>query len=322
MYCLNMLAIALELAKTNPVYEDIATKFFEHYLYIASAMNHIGEMDASLWNDTDGFYYDVLHLPDDHQIELKVRSMVGLIPLFAVEILESETLKQLPNFKKRLEWFIRNRPDLRQNVACMETPGTGARRLLAIVSKEKLGRILQKMLDESEFFGEYGIRAVSRYHAVHPYIFYVNGVECRVDYEPAESTSGLFGGNSNWRGPVWFPVNFLLVESLQKFHHYLGNDFKLECPTGSGQMMTLQEISIELSQRLTRIFLRNSVGQRPVYGGTKRFQTDPHWRDYILFYEYFHGDNGAGIGASHQTGWTGLVAQLIQQYGEYRAQNR
>jgi hypothetical protein len=310
MYCLNMLEIALELAKTNPVYEDIATKFFEHYLYIADAMNHIGEMEASLWNEADGFYYDVLHFPDDRQIEMKVRSMVGLIPLFAVGILEPETLKQLPQFKKRLEWFIKN-------VACMEAKGVGARRLLAIVSKDKLQRILQKMLDESEFFGDHGIRAISRYHAEHPYIFHANGTEFRVDYEPAESTSGLFGGNSNWRGPVWFPVNFLLIESLQKFHHYFGEDLKVECPTGSGQMLTLAEVATELSQRLTQTFLRNPAGNRPVYGGTDKFQNDPHWRDLVLFYEYFHGDNGAGIGASHQTGWTGLVAKLIQQLGEY-----
>ena len=316
MYCLNMLAIALELAKTNPVYEDIATKFFEHYLYIADAMNHIGDMEASLWDEADGFYYDVLHLPDDRQIELKVRSMVGLIPLFAVELLEPETLSHLPNFKKRLEWFITNRPDLRKNVACMETKGMGATRLLAIVSREKLKRILEKMLDESEFFGDYGIRAVSRRHAQDPYIFYANGNEFRVDYEPAESSSGLFGGNSNWRGPVWFPVNFLLIESLQKFHQYLGNNFKVECPTGSGQLLTLDEVAAEISQRLTQIFLKNSSGQRPVYGGTEQFQTDPYWRDLILFHEYFHGDNGAGIGASHQTGWTGLVANLIQQVDE------
>ncbi|MBL1179299.1 MGH1-like glycoside hydrolase domain-containing protein [Pantanalinema sp. GBBB05] len=320
MYCLNMLTIALELAKTNPVYEDIATKFFEHYLYIADAMNHIGDMEESLWNETDGFYYDVLHLPDDRQIELKVRSMVGLIPLFAVETIEPETLQQLPNFKKRLEWFICNRPDLRRNVACMETQGVGARRLLAIVSRDNLKRILQKMLDESEFLSDYGIRAVSRYHAEHPYLFHANSMEFRVDYEPAESTSGLFGGNSNWRGPIWFPVNFLLIESLQKFHHYLGDSFQIACPTGSGQMMNLWEIASELSERLTQIFLKTASGHRPVYGGTKKFQSDPHWRDFILFYEYFHGDNGAGIGASHQTGWTGLVAKLIQQLGEYEAQ--
>ncbi|MDZ8239800.1 MAG: glucosidase [Nostoc sp. ChiQUE01a] len=320
MYCLNMLAIALELAKANPVYEDIATKFFEHFLYIADAMNKIGEMEASLWNESDGFYYDVLHL-NEQQITLKVRSIVGLIPLFAIETIEPETLKMLPGFKKRLEWFIRNRPDLRQNVACMETKGIGARRLLAIVSRDKLRSILQKMLDESEFFSPYGIRALSRFHAEHPYTFDVNGCQFRVDYEPAESSSGLFGGNSNWRGPIWFPVNFLLIESLQKFHSYLGNDFKLECPTGSGKMMTLGEIAAELSQRLTRIFLKDSSGKRPVYGATKKFQNDPYWQDLILFYEYFHGDNGAGIGASHQTGWTGLVAKLIQDFGESETQH-
>ncbi len=321
MYCLNMLAIALELAKTNPVYEDIATKFFEHFLYIADAMNKIGEMEASLWNDSDGFYYDVLHLPE-RQITLKVRSIVGLIPLFAIETIEPETLKILPGFKKRLEWFIQNRPDLRQNVACMETKGVGARRLLAIVSRDKLRSILQKMLDESEFFGPYGIRALSRFHAENPYIFDVNGSQFRVDYEPAESSSGLFGGNSNWRGPVWFPVNFILIESLQKFHYYLGDDFKVECPTGSGQMMTLWEVASELSQRLTKIFLQNTSDQRPIYGGIQKFQNDPHWQNLILFYEYFHGDNGAGMGASHQTGWTGLVAKLIQQFGEYEAQDQ
>ncbi|HEY9802449.1 MAG TPA: glucosidase [Leptolyngbyaceae cyanobacterium] len=316
MYCLNMLAISLELAKTNPVYEDIASKFFEHFLYIADAMNKIGEMEASLWDEADGFYYDVLHLPE-RQITLKVRSMVGLIPLFAIETIEPDTLKMLPGFKKRLEWFIRNRPDLRQNVACMETQGVGARRLLAIVPRDKLRSILQKMLDESEFFSPYGIRALSRFHAEHPYTFDVNGCQFRVDYEPAESSSSLFGGNSNWRGPIWFPVNFLLIESLQKFHYYLGDDFQLECPTGSGKMMNLWEVAAELSQRLTSIFLKDAAGKRPVYGGTQKFQSDPHWQELILFYEYFHGDNGAGIGASHQTGWTGLVAKLIQQFGEY-----
>ncbi len=317
MYCLNMLAIALELAKTNPVYEDIATKFFEHFLYIANAMNHMGGINAELWDEEDGFYYDVLHLPDDKHLTLKVRSMVGLIPLFAIETIEPETLELLPGFRKRLEWFIQNRPDLKQNVACMQTPGMGARRLLAIVTCDKLTQILQKMLDETEFLGDYGIRAISKYHSSHPYIFDVNGTQFRVDYEPAESSSGLFGGNSNWRGPVWFPVNFLLIESLQKFHHYLGDDFKIECPTNSGQMMTLWEVASELSQRLTRIFLNNSSGERPVYGGTEKFKTNSDWQDLILFYEYFHGDNGAGIGASHQTGWTGLAAKIIQQLGEY-----
>lgn len=322
MYCLNMLAIALELAKINPVYEDIATKFFEHFLYIANAMNHIGDIDTELWDQEDSFFYDVLHLSNDQHLKLKVRSLVGLIPLLAIETIEPEDLELLPGFKKRLEWFINNRPDLRRNVACMETKGMGARRLLAIVACEKLPKILQKMLDETEFFGDYGIRAVSKYHQSHPYIFDVDGMQFRVDYEPAESSSGLFGGNSNWRGPVWFPVNFLLIESLQKFYSYLGDEFKIECPTGSGHWINLWEVAAELSQRLTQIFLRDSLGKRPVYGATQIFQTDSNWRDFILFYEYFHGDNGAGIGASHQTGWTGLVAQLIQQFGEYEAQHK
>ncbi|RUR78293.1 glucosidase [Chlorogloeopsis fritschii PCC 6912] len=322
MYCLNMLAIALELAQSNSNYEDIATKFFEHFLYIADAMNHIGDEGTELWDEKDGFYYDVLHLPNNHNLTLKVRSLVGLIPLFAVETLEPDTLAALPNFKTRLEWFITNRPKLRQNVACMETRGVGARRLLAIVNRDKLRCILQKMLDETEFLSEYGIRSVSKYHADNPYVFHANNSEYRVDYEPAESNSGLFGGNSNWRGPIWFPVNYLIIESLQKFYHYLGDDFKVECPTGSGKYINLWEVACELSQRLIKIFINNEAGNRPVFGGMQKFQTDPHWHDLILFNEYFHGDNGAGIGASHQTGWTGLVAKLIQQVGEYSGENQ
>ncbi|ELS01659.1 Mannosyl oligosaccharide glucosidase [Xenococcus sp. PCC 7305] len=325
MYCLNMLTIALELALENPVYEDMATKFFEHFLYIADAMNNIGGDKTELWDDEDGFFYDVLHLPGEQKIKLKVRSMVGLIPLFAVTTLEPEVLDKLPNFKRRLEWFINNRPKLKHNVACMESKGVGARRMLALcyvtvgeyVAVDKLRRILTKLLDENEFFGPYGIRALSRYHKDNPYTFDVDGTQHRVDYEPAESSSGLFGGNSNWRGPVWMPVNYLLIESLQKFHHYLGDDFKVECPTGSGNWMNLWEVSQEISYRLTRIFLKDSQGKRAVYGATEQFQSDLHWQNLILFYEYFHGDNGAGIGASHQTGWTGLVAKLIQQSGEY-----
>ncbi|MGK7895045.1 MAG: glucosidase, partial [Xenococcus sp. (in: cyanobacteria)] len=325
MYCLNMLTIALELALENPVYEDMATKFFEHFLYIADAMNHIGGDQTELWDNEDGFFYDVLHLPNDENIKLKVRSMVGLIPLFAVTTLEPKVLNQLPNFKARLEWFIKYRPKLKYNVACMETTGVGARRMLALcyvtlgryVAEDKLRCILAKLLDENEFFSPYGIRALSRYHQDNPYTFDVKGNEYRVDYEPAESSSGLFGGNSNWRGPVWMPVNYLLIESLQKFHHYLGDNFKVECPTGSGNWMNLWEVSQEISYRLTRIFLKDSQGKRAVYGATEKFQGDSYWQDLILFYEYFHGDNGAGIGASHQTGWTGLVAKLIQQSGEY-----
>ncbi len=328
MYCLNMLTIALELALENPVYEDMATKFFEHFLYIADAMNHIGEDKTQLWDKEDGFFYDVLHLPQGEKIRLKVRSMVGLIPLFAVTTLEPEILNQLPNFKKRLEWFIKNRTYLKRNVACMETRGVGARRMLALCyvtlgrfeKEDKLRRVLEKLLDENEFFGDYGIRALSRYHQENPYIFQLDGKEYCVSYEPAESSSNLFGGNSNWRGPVWMPVNYLLIESLQKLHHYLGDDFKVECPTGSGNWMNLWEVAREISYRLTRIFIQDDTGQRPVYRAIDKFQNDPHWRDLILFYEYFHGDNGAGIGANHQTGWTGLVAKLIQQSGDYCTQ--
>jgi len=269
-----------------------------------------------LWDDEDGFYYDVLHLPDGRHVFLKVRSLVGLIPLFAVETLDPELLERLPAFKRRLEWFIDNRPDLIQNCACMRTPGDSARRLLSIADPDRLRRILKVMLDENEFLSPYGIRAVSRYHKDHPYTLMVNGQEHRVDYEPAESSTGLFGGNSNWRGPVWFPVNFLIIESLQKFHYYLGDDYKVECPTGSGRMMNLWEVANDLARRMNRIFLQGSDGRRPVHGGVEKFQKDPHWRDLVLFYEYFHGDNGAGIGASHQTGWTGLAAKLFQQCGE------
>jgi hypothetical protein len=322
MYCLNMLAIALELAKENPSYEDIASKFYEHFLYIANAMNLLGGEDEGLWDEEDGFYYDVLHLPDGRHLPMKLRSMVGLIPLFAVETLEPKTLEQLPGFKSRLEWFIENRPDLKQNVACMRTPGVGERRFLSIVNGDRLRRILSRMLDETRFLSPYGIRSISKSHEKNPYTLEIGGHEYRVNYEPAESSSGLFGGNSNWRGPLWFPVNFLLIESLQKFHHYLGDGFKVECPTGSGKEMTLWEVASELSERLMGIFLKDSSGRRPVYGGTERFQTDPHWQSLVLFNEYFHGDNGAGIGASHQTGWTGLVAKLIQQYGEYHIQKK
>ena len=325
MYSLNMLTIALELALENPVYEDMATKFFEHFLYIADAMNHIGDRKTQLWDDEDGFFYDVLSLPHGEKIRLKVRSMVGLIPLFAVTTLEPEVLNKLPEFKQRLEWFINNRIYLKKNVACMETKGVGARRMLAlcyvtrdrIEAGDKLRRILEKLLDENEFFGDYGIRALSRFHKDNPYNFSVDGNDNWVSYEPAESSSGLFGGNSNWRGPVWMPVNYLLIESLQKFYHYLGDDFKVECPTGSGNMMNLWEVAQEISCRLTKIFLKDQDQKRPLYGYSEKFQNDSHWENLILFYEYFHGDNGAGIGASHQTGWTGLVAKLIQQSGEY-----
>ena len=314
MYCLNLLAIALELAEEDPSYEDVASKFWEHFLYIAKAINQIGD-GGGMWDETDGFFYDVLHNGHGHQA-LKVRSMVGLIPLFAVETLESAAVAKLPGFARRMEWFIANRPDLTSNVACMHTHGMGDRRLLSIVNEHQLRQVLRFMLDEDEFLSPYGIRALSRVHREQPYVMQVNGTEHRVDYEPAESSTGLFGGNSNWRGPIWFPVNFLLIESLQKFHHYLGDGFTVEYPSGSGSFLTLADVAAELSRRLTRIFLRGSNGERPVHGTSPRFQTDPHWRDLILFYEYFHGDNGSGVGASHQTGWTGLTAKLLQQSGD------
>ncbi|MDF5719838.1 MAG: glucosidase [Rhizonema sp. PD37] len=317
MYCINMLTIALELAKTDRAYEDIASKFFEHFLRITSAMDGIGRDNIALWDETDGFYYDALRFSNGDHYPMKVRSVVGLVPLFAVGTLEPETLEKLDSFKRRTDWFIHNRHDLTAGIACMQKMGVGERRLLAIAHEDKLRRLLEKMLDEAEFLSPYGIRSVSKYHDEHPYIFKANGEEYRVDYEPAESTTGLFGGNSNWRGPIWFPMNYLIIESLQSFHHYMGDDFKVECPTGSGKEMTLQEVAVELSTRLSQIFQRNSSGNRPVFGNLKEFQTDPHWRDLILFHEYFHGDNGAGLGANHQTGWTGLVAEMIQRCGEH-----
>ena len=316
MYCLNLLAIALELARDDPAYEDVASKFWEHFLYIANAINHLGNEGAGMWDERDGFFYDVLHTPADGHIPLKIRSMVGLIPLYAVETLDSEVVDQLPGFKRRLEWFIENRKDLTANVACMGTAGMRKRRLLSIVNADQLRRVLRIMLDESEFLSPYGLRALSRLHKDQPYRIPVNGTEYSVAYEPAESSTNLFGGNSNWRGPIWFPVNYLLIEALQKFHHYFGDGFKVECPAGSGRQMTLWEVAAELSRRLTRIFLADAGGARPVHGPSARFTQDPHWRDLVLFYEYFHGDNGSGVGASHQTGWTGLVAKLLQQSGE------
>lgn len=323
MYTLNLLAIALELAHFNPAYEDVASKFWEHFLHIAYAMNHRGADGTSLWDEEDGFFYDVLYVPPGfanphgwHQ-PLKIRSMVGLIPLFAVETLDPELLDRMSGFKRRMLWFLENRPDLTANIASMHVQGQGERRLMSVVDKEQLRRVLRVMLDENEFLSPYGIRALSRYHLAHPYRLHVEGQEYRVAYEPAESTSNLFGGNSNWRGPIWFPLNYLLIEALQKYHYYYGDEFQVEYPTGSSTMLNLWEVAAELSRRLARIFLRDpETGQRPAFGGSDTFQNDPHWRDYLLFHEYFHGDNGAGIGANHQTGWTGLVAKLLQQSGE------
>jgi hypothetical protein len=316
MYSLNLLAIALELAREDSAYEDVASKFWEHFLYIASAINHLGDDGAGMWDETDGFYYDVLNMPDGSHQPLKVRSMVGLIPLFAVETLEPRLMEQLPGFKRRLEWFIEHRRDLTHNVASMSVPGKGQRLLLSLVDPDQLRRVLRHMLDENEFLSPFGIRSLSRVHRDQPYTLAADGAEHRVGYDPGESSTGLFGGNSNWRGPVWFPLNYLIVESLQKFHHYLGDEYKVECPVGSGRMMTLWEVAGEISRRLSRIFLRDESGRRPAHGAEERYRVDPHWRDLVLFYEYFHGETGAGLGASHQTGWTGLVAKLLQQSGE------
>jgi hypothetical protein len=316
MYCLNLLAIALELAREDSAYEDVASKFWEHFLYIAKAINTLGEDGEGMWDEEDGFYYDALHLPDGRHIPLKVRSIAGLVPLFAVETLEPRLIDQFPGFKRRMEWFIENRPDLTGHVASMVVPGKGERRLLSIVDADQLRTILRRMLDEDEFLSPFGIRSISRAHKDRPYVLACAGAEHRVNYEPGESRTGLFGGNSNWRGPVWFPLNYLLIESLQKFHHYLGDRYTVECPTGSGRMTTLWEVAAELSRRLSRLFLRDENGRRPVYGENERFQTDPWFRDLALFYEYFHGDTGSGLGASHQTGWTGLVAKLLQQSGD------
>jgi hypothetical protein len=316
MYCLNMLAIALELARENNAYDGVASKFFEHFVHIAHAMNDRGGEGIELWDKQDGFYYDVLHLPNDERHYLKVRSLVGLIPLLAVETLEQDIVDRLPGFKRRMQWFIDNHPDVPEHIETSHDNGKGVRRLLSLVNRSQLESVLGYLLSESEFLSPFGIRAISKFHKENPYVLHVNGSEHRVDYEPAESSTGLFGGNSNWRGPVWFPINFLLLEALQKFHHFFGDDLQVELPTGSGKKATLWEAAEEISRRLTKIFVRSDDGTRPVYGGLAKFQQDPHWRDLICFHEYFHGDNGAGIGASHQTGWTALVAKLIEQSGE------
>jgi len=317
VYALNMLAIAVELATFDSSYEDVASKFFEHFLIIADAMNSLRPDEFGLWDPGDEFYYDQLYLSDGERIPLKVRSVVGIVPLFAVEPLDASTLDRLPRVRKRIEWFLANRPELAENVARIDIGGQHDRRLLAIVNPDRLRVILRRVFDENEFLSPHGIRMLSRYHAEHPYVVCVAGREFRCDYEPAESTTGLFGGNSNWRGPVWFPLNYLLIEALQKFHHYLGEDYTIEFPTGSGTMLTLWDISQELARRLVALFRRDATGRRPFNGDVELFQTDPHWRDQILFHEYFHGDTGEGLGASHQTGWTGLVAKLIDQLAAY-----
>ncbi|CAH1904811.1 Glucosidase [Candidatus Nitrotoga sp. HW29] len=314
MYALNLMRIALELAKHNATYEEIATKFFEHFLYIAQSMNNIGDHGVGLWDEADQFFYDVLRTPDGEMTPLKVRSMVGLIPLYAVEIIEPEILDRLPNFKRRLEWFMRNRPELAALVSHWQEPGRGNRHLLSLLRGHRMKALLRRMLDETEFLSDYGIRSLSRAHKDTPYVFNCIDNSVSVSYQPAESESGMFGGNSNWRGPIWLPVNYLLVTSLRRFAEFYGDAFKIECPTGSGNMLSIYAVADELALRLTRLFRRDGSGQRPVFGDQTKFQEDPQFRDYILFYEYFHGDTGRGVGASHQTGWSGLIAKLLQPY--------
>lgn len=311
MFCLNMLRISLELAKHNKVYADMATKFFEHFLYIAGAISLMGEQDSGLWDDEDGFFYDQLRLTDNGVIRMKVRSMVGLIPLFAVAVLDEETFTCQPEFTQRLKWFLDHRPDLASLVSRWNEKSSGEKHLLSLLRGHRMKRILRRMLDETEFLSDYGVRSLSKYHEQHPYECWMNGNKFSVSYTPGESNTAMFGGNSNWRGPVWMPVNYLIIESLQHFHRYYGDDFKVEYPTRSGVFLTLKEISDELGKRLMRLFLRDENGRRPVFGDHEQFQQDPHFRDYILFYEYFHGDNGRGAGAAHQTGWTGLVVKLM-----------
>jgi hypothetical protein len=305
-YALGLLELSLELTAHDPIYEDLATKFFEHFAYIAAAMNSQG-----LWDDEDGFFYDVLRAADGSSIPLKVRSMVGLIPLFAVTVIDSDVLQRLPGFRSRLEWFERHRPQFAAACAHSLEPGREDRRLLSILPPDRLVRVLARMLDESEFLSAHGLRALSRYHAEHPFELDFDGVQARVDYEPAESTTALFGGNSNWRGPVWFPVNDLAIGALARYHYFLGPDVTVEFPTGSGRRQTLMGVADALAARLTGLFTPGVDGRRPVHGGAERFDTDPVWHGLIPFHEYFHGETGAGLGASHQTGWTGLLIDLL-----------
>lgn len=317
MFCIYMLTIALELACHNRAYEDIATKFFEHFLYIAAAMNNLGGDGIPLWDEHDEFFYDVLSV-NDTQFPLKLRSMVGIIPLFAATTIEHDLLERVPEFRQRHEWFLKHRPDLARLISRWTDEGMKERKLVALLRGHRMKRILNRVLDPNEFLSDYGVRALSKYHAAHPYELHLGGMSYRVDYVPGESNTGLFGGNSNWRGPIWFPVNYLIIESLQIYHHYYGDDFKIECPTGSGKFLTLKQAAMFLEKRLVNIFARDEKQRRAVFGENAVMQNDAQWRDALLFYEYFHGETGEGLGASHQTGWTGLVAKLLQQLGEAR----
>jgi hypothetical protein len=320
MFCQNMLEMAVELAAADKSYEDLASKFVDHFLWIAAAMNRLG--NDGMWDEEDGFYYDLLRQPDGSGSRLKVRSLVGLLPICAVTVLEPWQRERVPRAVELFVERLRQMPDLASTIHPTGPGhlGEGDRGIFALVGPGRLRRVLSRMLDENEFLGPYGIRAMSRYHAEHPYVCSAGGQDYRVNYLPAESDTGMFGGNSNWRGPVWFPVNALLIRALLQYHLFHGDTFQVECPTGSGRQMNLFEVAKEISNRLQGAFLRDDGGRRPVYGGMEKFQNDPHWRDYLLFYEYFHGDNGAGLGASHQTGWTGIVATLIQLFGTVDAQ--
>ncbi|MBE0619077.1 MAG: glucosidase [Burkholderiales bacterium] len=322
MYCLNLLSIALELAKEDAVYEDVATKFFEHFVYIGAAMNRVGGREGGLWHEEDGYYFDVLNLPDGRCFPVKAFTISGTIPVAAITIGERATLRAFHDYSERSRWFAQHRPELLQGLADLGHRGIQNRTRLALVDSHKLSGILEHVLREDGMLSAHGVRSVSKRHAANPFVLRLDGHQFVLDYEPAESTIAQFGGNSNWRGPVWFPLNFLLIEALQKHHYFLGDDFKVELPSGSGNKVTLWEVTTDLTHRLIRIFLRDESGRRPLYGDRDKFQNDPHWRDLILFHEYFHGDTGAGLGASHQTGWTGVVAKLIQQYGEYALQGK
>jgi hypothetical protein len=315
-YSLCMLEMALELGAHDPLYQDMAVKFLEHFFWIAGAMDRVGEHEDELWDEEDGFFYDVLRLPDGRATRIKVRSMVGLLPICAATVIYPQTLEKFPRLYEQAASFYRRHRKILNNIAPPDRPGVDGRRLLSPVNEDKLRRILTRMLDEERFFSPYGIRSLSRWHLENPYVFSVAGQEYRVQYLPAESDTGMFGGNSNWRGPIWMPVNALLIRGLLQYYLYYGNDFRIECPTGSGRMMNLYEVAREIAHRLAAIFLRDASGRRPVFGSSEKFQNDPHWRDFLLFYEYFHGDNGAGIGASHQTGWTGLIAKSLQLFAE------
>ena len=318
LFCQNMLEISLTLAAERPSHLKMCRKFIEHFLWIASSMVHAGD-DVGMWDEEDGFFYDVLRLPDGSAQRLKVRSIVGLLPFCAVTVFEGHNLWRDPEVVRRLATFLTARPELRTYIHDPIQVGQKGRRLASILNESKLRRVLQKMLDENEFFSPYGIRSLSRYHAEHPYTIRMGGEDHNVQYQPAESDSGMFGGNSNWRGPIWMPVNALIIRALLQYYSYYGNDFTVECPTGSGRQMNLYQVAQELGRRLTSIFLRNGEGGRPVHGATAKFQQDPHWRDLILFYEYFHGDNGAGLGASHQTGWTGVISRILHLFATHSA---